>query len=199
MRKIITLTLTLLFAAFAFAQQPTAPSTGAPDQPQAQSPSRPGTAAPDTAAPSASQSQSQPGAAADQDSAMSAGTDVIEGCLGGTDPNYTVTAKDGTTYQLKVPQGADVSQLAKHIGESVAVQGTVDKSSTSTSTTSSSVAGSENTTSSSSSTKAIHAMRIRRGTGTCPASGTSSPSGSSSGSSTSNPPSSSTTPPPAKK
>ena len=205
MRTTLSLFVILLLSAFAVAQQPTTSPSATPDQNQAQSPTRPDTGAAQTPATPDAPAQSQAGsAAASQDQSMAdAGSDVIEGCLGGHDPNYTVTAKDGTVYQLMVPAGADISALAQHIGESVAVQGSVDKSSDMASksgTQSGAVAGSENAGSAAGS-KAIHARRIRRGTGTCPASGTSNPSSASpnSGSSTTPPPSSTTPPPPTKK
>lgn len=186
MRKMITLTLFLLLAVWAVAQDTTPGAAPATSQSQTQSqPATPGqsstTATPDqsqTPATSAKpdQSQSQTPGASDQSAQGMANAQVIEGCLGGKDPNYTVTAKDGTVYNLIVPEGADISTLAKHTGESVAVMGSVDTSTSSSSATTGSVAGSSNTTSSSSTNKALHAMRIRKGTGTCPANGTSNPS-----------------------
>lgn len=43
----------------------------------------------------------------------------VEGCLGGTDGNFTLTDKAGMTYQL---QGEN-SELAKHIGHEVRIMG----------------------------------------------------------------------------
>jgi len=78
------------------------------------------------------------------------GADMIEGCLGGSNPNYTVTDKAGTTYQLDIPKGADASVLAKHIGESVQVQGSVESHS-------------------------IHVARIGKGSSSCPGSSSTTP------------------------
>lgn len=114
------------------------------------------------------------GASADAGSGATgaAGGKITEGCLGGTNPNYTITDASGTTYKLNIPPGADASPLAKHIGESVQVQGTVNKAQ------STSDAGSTKSTSNSSS---IDVARIGRGTGTCPnsQSGAQAPTGSS--------------------
>jgi hypothetical protein len=66
--------------------------------------------------------------------------------LGGTDPNYTITDKAGTTYKLNIPSTADTSKLSSHVGESVQVMGDVKSSS-------------------------INVQGIGKGTGKCPGSG----------------------------
>ncbi|HVP65547.1 MAG TPA: hypothetical protein VMT82_11675, partial [candidate division Zixibacteria bacterium] len=50
---------------------------------------------------------------------------VTEGCLGGTNPNFTITDASGKTYKLNIPAGADASVLSSHVGESVQVAGDV--------------------------------------------------------------------------
>ena len=75
---------------------------------------------------------------------------VTEGCLGGSDPIFTLTDKAGTTYKLNIPPTADTSKLGQHVGEPVAVAGNV----------SSSKAGNPS----------IDVQGIGRGTGTCPGS-----------------------------
>jgi hypothetical protein len=72
---------------------------------------------------------------------------ITEGCLGGTNPNFTITDSAGTTYKLAVPPGADVSSLSAHVGESVQVMGEVKQA-----------AGKSS----------IDVSRIGRGTGKCP-------------------------------
>jgi hypothetical protein len=52
---------------------------------------------------------------------------VTEGCLGGSNPNFTITDKAGTTYKLNIPPRADTSKLAQHVGEPVQVAGNVMK------------------------------------------------------------------------
>src|SRR5215472_8888157 len=73
---------------------------------------------------------------------------VTEGCLGGSNPNYTITDKSGTTYKLNIPPSADTSKLAQHVGESVNVAGSVNN------------AG-----------KAIDVQGIGKGSGKCPGAG----------------------------
>src|SRR5690349_10859193 len=100
MRKIMILSLALLISAWAVAQQDTpSPSTAPGSQSQTQQ-SRPSTASP--------ASPSQAPDASHSSAAMGSGS-VVEGCLGGSNPNYTVTDKSGTTYSLIIPQGADAS------------------------------------------------------------------------------------------
>lgn len=82
---------------------------------------------------------------------QAANAPVTEGCLGGSDPNFTLTDKAGTTYKLNIPPSADTSKLGQHVGESVAVTGSVN-------------AGKAGNAS-------IDVQGIGRGTGTCPASG----------------------------
>lgn len=50
---------------------------------------------------------------------------ITEGCLGGSNPNFTITDKAGTTYKLNIPPDADASTLVPHVGESVQVMGAV--------------------------------------------------------------------------
>jgi hypothetical protein len=76
---------------------------------------------------------------------------ITEGCLGGSDPNFTITDKAGTTYKLNLPPNADASTLTPHVGESVQVMGEVKG------------AGTPDKAS-------IDVSRIGRGTGKCPAS-----------------------------
>jgi len=96
---------------------------------------------------------SKPGSA---DQAGSRGQDsqapITEGCLGGSDPNYTITDNNGTVYKLNMPPNVDTSKLAPHVGESVQVQGDVKD------------AGKSGNAS-------IDVQAIGRGTGSCPASG----------------------------
>jgi hypothetical protein len=152
MKKTLAITLFMLATlAWAAAQQPgstpgrssgqaTSPSSQAPDATQSQ-PSTPDSA--DQAAQSGMQAGSQ---------GQAANVTVTEGCLGGSDPNFTVTDKAGTTYKLNIPPNADTSKLASHVGESVQVAGDVKNS------------GKANSAS-------IDVQGIGRGTGKCPASG----------------------------
>jgi len=89
------------------------------------------------------------GQAGSQDQA--AGLPVIEGCLGGSNPNFTITDKTGITYKLNIPPNADTSTLTQHVGESVRVAGNVKDTGK---------AGNAS----------IDVQGIGRGTGKCPAS-----------------------------
>jgi hypothetical protein len=76
---------------------------------------------------------------------------VTEGCLGGSDPNFTLTDKAGTTYKLNIPPTADTSKLGQHVGEAVAVAG--------------------NVTTAKAGDPSIDVQGIGRGSGTCPGAG----------------------------
>lgn len=117
--------LMLSTAMWAGAQQP----SSMPSQSGAQA-TTPGAGAsqtmPGAAGPSASQ-------ASPQSSATGAGAgangSITEGCLGGSNPNFTLTDKAGKSYSLVLPQGADGSKLTSHVGESIQVLGDVSGSS----------------------------------------------------------------------
>jgi hypothetical protein len=140
---LMTIVFMLATLAWAAAQQPgsapdssgqaTSPSSQAPGASQSQQPSTPGGA----------------GQAEPQNQAPNA--PVTEGCLGGSNPNYTVTDTGGTTYKLNIPPNADASKLGTHVGESVQVLGDVKD------------AGKTGNAS-------IDVQGIRRGTGKCPGS-----------------------------
>lgn len=139
MKNILAITLfTLASIACAVAQQP----DSAPDRSSGQ------TAPGSSQAPGAS--QSQPSAPDSRGQASNA--PITEGCLGGTNPRYTITDKTGTTYKLNIPPNADASKLASHVGESVQVLGDVKDPGT---------AGNAS----------INVQSIGRGTGNCPNSG----------------------------
>jgi len=124
--------------AWAAAQQPseTMPGSGQPASPSSQE--------------GATQSAPPTGGTAGQDDGQAgmpgASPTVTEGCLGGSAPNYTVTAKNGTTYKLNIPATADSSKLAAHVGESIEVAGNVNDGSS----------------------PSIDVRGIGKGTGTCP-------------------------------
>jgi hypothetical protein len=76
-------------------------------------------------APGADNRPSAPSTDNSQASQPSAAGISVEGCLGGSAENFTVTDRTGTTYQLQLPQNADTSKLSQHIGEEVRVTGTI--------------------------------------------------------------------------
>ena len=133
----------LATVAWAAAQQPQSP----PDRSN-------GSAGSTSRTPGAGQSSgSTTGAGQDQSGGQTSNAPVTEGCLGGSNPNYTVTDKTGTTYKLNIPANADASKLASHIGEPVQVLGDVK--------------GGGKTNAS------IDVQGVGKGTGTCPGSGSS--------------------------
>lgn len=138
---------TLIWAA---AQQ----TGGTPDQSGGQ------TTSPSSQMPSTGQQQMPPGSAGQSSPQTGAQTGIpgqvpnapiTEGCLGGSNPNFTITDSAGKTYKLNVPAGTDVSSLSPHVGESVQVMGDVKQTGA---------------------TNSIDATRIGRGTGKCPGSTT---------------------------
>ena len=137
MKKILATALfTLTMLALASAQQAgTAQSPSSP-MPGANQQSMPG---------SADQTPAQNGAQPGAQNPMS-NAPVTQGCLGGADPNYTITDSAGNIYKLNIPPSADTSKLAPHVGEPVQVAGNLKG-------------------------KAIDVQGIGRGTNKCPASG----------------------------
>jgi len=116
MKNILVVTLFILATlAWAAAQQPGSASESSSGPPSSQAPGA---------------TQSQPSTPRSGDQAGSQGqrsnAPVTEGCLGGSNPNYTITDKTGTTYKLNLPPNADGSRLASHVGESVNVLGNVN-------------------------------------------------------------------------
>jgi len=100
MRKVLSLVSVLLLGAcWAVAQD----STNSNSSPSSSTPSS-----------STSASSSQTG------SATASGANTVEGCLSGSSGSYTLTAKDGTSYQLT----GDTAKLSEHVGHEVKVTGT---------------------------------------------------------------------------
>ena len=77
---------------------------------------------------------------------------VTEGCLGGSNPDFTITDTAGKTYKLNIPPNADASVLTPHVGESVQVLGQVNDAGASAQ-------------------PSIDVSAVGRGTGKCPTSG----------------------------
>src|SRR5690242_42267 len=106
MKKVLATTLFMLVMfAVAAAQQPGSGQSPSSPMPGANQRPMPG-AADQSPAPGDAQQGAQQGPAAN--------VPVTEGCLGGSDPNYTITNTAGTTYKLNIPPSADTSKLAPH-------------------------------------------------------------------------------------
>jgi len=52
---------------------------------------------------------------------------MVEGCLQGSDGNFTLTDSSGTTYQL----AGDTSKLTEHVGHEVRIKGSTSGASSS--------------------------------------------------------------------
>jgi len=145
MKKVLAVSLFVIATfTWTFAQNPSSPTPSAQQPPAASSQAPSGSAGQDS---SGAQTQSQN---------QVANAPITEGCLGGTDGNYTLTDKAGTSYKLNFPASANVSVLSSHVGESVAVMGDIKD------------AGKAGQTS-------INVSKIGRGTSTCPASSSAQP------------------------
>lgn len=160
MRKILfVFVITMVSVAWAAAQQGSAPGSAGGQGPGAggravgppSDSNRPSTAGD-------AQSGNQPDKPTDRGADASAGnSQMIEGCLGGAAPDFTVTDKAGTVYKLDIPKDADSSPLAAHLGQSVKVRGVVSGAGTSGA--------------SSAKSPTIQVEQMARGTGACPAGG----------------------------
>jgi len=140
---LVTILFMLATLAWAVAQQP----RSAPGRSSGQ------TTASSSQAPNANQSQPSTPGGSDQAGSRGKASNapVTEGCLGGSDPNFTLTDKANITYKLNLPPNADTSKLRPHVGESVVVAGDVkDPGKTGS--------------------PSIDVQGIGRGTGKCPAS-----------------------------
>jgi hypothetical protein len=153
MKKMLVVITTCMLAALVWAvpQQP----GGMPDRSGGQNTS------PNSQMPSAGQQPTTPGTPGGQNvpptgaqaggPGQVANAPITEGCLGGSNPNFTITDSSGATYKLNIPPGADASVLNSHVGESVQVMGNVKQAAN---------------------TNSIDVSRIGRGTGKCPGSAT---------------------------
>ncbi|HEX3321463.1 MAG TPA: hypothetical protein VHR84_12225 [Terriglobales bacterium] len=153
MKNLLLMSLFMLATlAWAAAQQPGSapdPNSGQSASPSSQMPGQSQPSSPGAADQSGAQGQ-----AGSQGQASS--SPITEGCLGGSEPNYTITDKAGTAYKLNMPANANTSSLKSHIGESVQVQGDLKDTGKPSAS--------------------IDVQRIGRGSGTCSGSGSNSAS-----------------------
>jgi len=84
---------------------------------------------------------------------------TLQGCLAGTDAGYTLTDKNGTTFQLT----GDTAMLSEHVGHEVKVTGVASSASPSAS----GAASGTMAKGSSSSQEAIHVSSIKHISKTC--------------------------------
>lgn len=91
-----------------------------------------------SSSPSTNSGQTTHSARAGQTSETSAGGEKsVEGCLSGTGGNYTLTDKNGMTYQL----AGDTSKLSEHVGHEVRIMGTEGSASAGSETAGGNAAG----------------------------------------------------------
>ncbi len=64
--------------------------------------------------------KADPTSASSGQSETASGATSVQGCLSGTSGNYTLTDKNGNTYQLT----GDTAKLSEHVGHEVKVMGT---------------------------------------------------------------------------
>jgi hypothetical protein len=70
--------------------------------------------------PSPSSSSPSQSSSAGQSSAGGGSETTVQGCLSGSNGSYTISDKNGTTYQLT----GDTAKLSEHVGHEVKVTGT---------------------------------------------------------------------------
>jgi hypothetical protein len=72
----------------------------------------------------------------------SSGQNSVEGCLQGSNGNFTLTDNSGTIYQLQ----GDTSKLSKHVGHQVRITGSTSGAGSASSSASASQGGSQQQT-----------------------------------------------------
>lgn len=110
-----------------------------------------------------SQGQTSSGQASQEKSGNTGSQTMVQGCLSGSDGNYTLTDKNGTTYQLT----GDTAKLSEHVGHEIKVSGTAT-----TGTTSSGGSSAGMGQSSGSSQRAIEVSSVKHMAKTCQSGGT---------------------------
>lgn len=119
MRNLVLLSVLLLGASWAIAQTDQAsPSQSSPSQ---TSPTQASPAPEQTSPSQAAPEQASPSEASPDQTKVGTGNTSVEGCLSGSEGNYTLTASNGTTYQL----GGDTAKLSEHVGHEIKVTGTM--------------------------------------------------------------------------
>jgi len=109
MKHILLLSVLLLGATWVVAQDSSTPSSSGSQSGSSSSTSQTGS----------SSSSGQMGNSSSGSQMGSSAHHSVEGCLSGSDGKYTLTDKQGTTYQLT----GDTSKLAEHVGHEVKVMG----------------------------------------------------------------------------
>jgi uncharacterized protein DUF5818 len=96
-------------------------------------------------------------ASSGQTASTASGANTVEGCLSGSSGSYTLTAKDGTSYQLT----GDTAKLSEHVGHTVKITGTSSAASSSAGGTATGTAGA------SSSSQTLEVSSVKHVSKTC--------------------------------
>ena len=104
------------------------------------------------------QSSSQTSQSSSQSSTSSGNETTVQGCLKGSNGNYTLTDSSGKTYQLT----GDTSKLSDHVGHTVEIKGTTSSSSSNAGT-----AGSAGASSSASEQQSLNVTSMKMISETC--------------------------------
>ena len=95
---------------------------------------------PGSSASTTGSSQTETASSGQMGSSHANGHMTVEGCLSGSSGNYTLTDKNGSTYQLT----GDTAKLSEHVGHEVKVMGTSSSAATSGDGTTTGTTGSGN-------------------------------------------------------
>lgn len=99
--------------------------------------------------------QGYPQAGSSQTRTSSSGQTTVQGCLQGSEGNYTLTDSAGMTYKLE----GDTSKLTAHVGHEVQISGTTSGASAASSTAASATAGDQHST--------LNVMKVKHIAKTC--------------------------------
>jgi hypothetical protein len=133
-KAVFLMAVLLLSTAWIVAQQ-AAPDTSSAPQTQT-APDTSGASQTTTTTSTSQTTTSQSGTSSE------ANATTIQGCLGGSTGNFTLTDKSGMTYQL----AGNTSDLSKHVGEEVSIRGSqASSASSSASANAGSASGSSST------------------------------------------------------
>lgn len=87
----------------------------------------------------------------------------VQGCLEGSNGNYTLKADTGTTYQLQ----GDTSKLSKHVGHEVEISGTTSAASSPSSPSGGTSASGTSSSTSGGSQESLNVEKVKHIAATC--------------------------------
>lgn len=116
---------------------------------------------------SSDQSSSTSSQSSTQATSGASGSQTVEGCLSGSNGNFTLTDKSGTSYQL----AGDTSKLSDHVGQDVQITGSSSQNSSASAPSSSS--GASAASSGASAQQTLNVSSVTKVSDTCSNSGSS--------------------------